>query len=61
MANSERALRDCQWPGLTLRAPTIYKDHVMLLRSKRADQKNRLGSPRKGRPATAVARAGGEH
>jgi hypothetical protein len=32
----------------------------MSLTFKRAAKKSRLGSPRKGRPAMAVARAGGE-
>jgi len=36
----------------------MYKDDVMLI--KRASKKSRLGFRRAGRPATPVARAGGD-
>jgi hypothetical protein len=46
--------------SLTGEASTLYKRDLMSLTLKRASKKSRLGSPRKGRPAMAVARAGGE-
>ena len=46
--------------SLTAEASRLYKRDVMSLTFKRTAKKSRLGSPRKGRPAMAVARAGGE-
>jgi hypothetical protein len=45
---------------LTVEASRLYKRDLMSLILKRVSSKSRLGSPRKGRPAMAVARAGGE-
>lgn len=45
---------------LTVEASSLYKRDLMSLILKRVSNKSRLGSPRKGRPAMVVARAGGE-
>lgn len=46
---------------LTVEASSLYKRDLMSLILERVSNKSRLGSPRKGRPAMAVARVGGEH